>query len=119
MCGVVHGVITVCEEAVGAQWGHIRTSGPPRRARAQWCLELVRGLQGSLGGTGESPFVPGKQGGEGRSQEWPGGKEGVGRKVRRRPAGMGVTEGVKEGGDTQICILGKPLGASREQTGGK
>lgn len=56
---------------------------------------------------------------EGKNQEWPGGKEGVRRTVRRRPAGMGVTEGVKEGGDTQICILGKPLGASREQTGGK
>lgn len=41
------------------------------------------------------------------------------RKVRSCPAGMGVTEGVKEGGDTQICILGNRLGASREQTGGK
>lgn len=45
---------------------------------------------------------------ERRSQEWPGGKEGVRRKVRRRPSGMGVTEAVKEGGDTQICILGNP-----------
>lgn len=31
VCGVVHGVITVCDGAVGAQQGHIRTPGPPTK----------------------------------------------------------------------------------------
>lgn len=94
MSEFVQGVTTICDGAVENQPG-LPTPGP-HCGGGTVAFTLLKGLEGSAPNSlWEATDV--------RPYAWPGGKEGV----KRHLTGRGVTEGLKEGGDIQMCILGK------------